>query len=107
MIADVPGMGHTDCVLTLGYDPAQKKFIGTFIASMMTHLWLYNGSLDATGKILALDTVGPSFGGDGTMNKFQDIYAMIDNDHRTLTGQMLTAEGKWQQFMKSTYRRIN
>ena len=32
---------------TLGYDPAKKKYVGTFIASVMTHLWIYSGSLDA------------------------------------------------------------
>ena len=45
--------------MTLGYDPVQKRFVGTFIGSMMTHMWIYNGTLDAAGKVLTLDTEGP------------------------------------------------
>ena len=50
-------------VMTLGYDPQSKRFVGTFIGSMMTHMWIYNGTLDASGKVLTLDTEGPDFSG--------------------------------------------
>src|SRR5689334_9041385 len=36
-------------VMTLGYDPEKQRFVGTFIGSMMTHLWVYEGSLDPEG----------------------------------------------------------
>jgi hypothetical protein len=48
-------------VMTLGYDPQAKRFVGTFIASIMTNLWIYNGSLNESGKVLTLDTEGPAF----------------------------------------------
>ena len=66
---DTPDGGSCDSLMTLGYDPQVKKFVGSFIASAMTHLWPYLGSLDATGRILTLDSEGPSFAGDGTMAK--------------------------------------
>ena len=63
------GEGHSPegeehrSVMTLGYDPARGQFLGTFISSMMTHLWSYQGTL--SGQVLTLDTQGPSFAGDG------------------------------------------
>ena len=91
--------------MTLGYDPVLKHFVGTFVASVMTHLWVYHGSLDAAGKVLTLDTEGPSFSGDGKMVKYQDIIDFVSDDHRTLSSQGLGADGKWSQFMKAHYRR--
>lgn len=91
-------------IITLGFDPRQGRFVGTFIASGMTHLWLYNGSLDASGKVLTLDAEGPSFTGEG-MSKYQDIVEIIDADHRTLKSQLLGEDGQWVQFMTAHYRR--
>lgn len=97
--------GGCDSIMTLGYDPQTKRFVGTFVASAMTHLWPYIGSLDPTGKVLTLDSVGPNFSGDGTMAKYQDIIEFITPDHRTLTARVQTADGSWQTFMSSHYRR--
>jgi hypothetical protein len=72
---------------------------------MMTHLWTYDGSLDAAGRVLTLDTEGPGMSGDGAMVKYQDIIEFDGGDTRTLTSQALGADGKWQRFMKATYRR--
>lgn len=94
-----------DSIMTLGYDPVSKRFVGTFIASMMTHLWSYNGGLDATGKVLTLDTVGPSFTSDGTLAPYQDIIEFVDDNHRTLRSQMRGPDGQWTPFMSAHYRR--
>lgn len=86
------GMGDTpeggcDSIMTLGYDPEKKHFVGSFIASAMTHFWPYVGSLDAAGKALILDSEGPSFAGDGTMAKYQDVIEFVAPDYRTLTAR--------------------
>jgi hypothetical protein len=91
--------------MTLGYDPARGKFVGTFVASMMTHLWVYEGTLDSAGKVLTLDTEGPGMAGDGKMVKYKDVIEFKSDDHRTLTSHMLGDDGKWQQFMTAHYRR--
>lgn len=107
-MGDAAGNGSDDgcdAIMTLGYDPTSKRFVGTFIAAMMTHLWSYNGSLDAAGNVLTLDTVGPSFAGDGTLAPYQDIIEFVDNDHRTLRSQMRGPDGQWTQFMSAHYRR--
>ncbi len=97
--------GSCDSIMTLGFDTQTKRFVGTFITSMMTHLWPYNGALDATGKVLTLDSEGPSFAGDGTMAKYQDIIEFVTDDYRILSSQMLGSDGQWTPFMKAHYRR--
>ncbi len=100
----MPEGGTGQTMMSLGYDPATKRFVGSFIASMMFHLWQYNGSLDADGKILTLDTEGPSMTGDG-LSKYQDMIEFVTADHRTLRSQILGADGMWVPFMKADYRR--
>ena len=92
--------GSWKSITTLGYDPQAKAFVGTFIATMMTHLWPYRGSLNAEKTVLTLDSEGPSFSGDGTMQKYQDIVTVVSKNHRILTSQVQGPDGKWTQFMK-------
>jgi len=99
-----PGGGKSQNIITLGYDPQQKRFVGTFISSMMTHLWIYKGSLDAAGKVLTLDAEGPSFDGQG-MAQYQDIFTAIDENHRTLSSQVLGKDGQWTHFMSGKFTR--
>ena len=101
---EMPGGGTAKTIMTLGYDPRIGRYVGTFIASMMAHLWVYNGSLDAAGKVLTLDAEGPDFTGQ-KMAKYQDCIEFVDDDHRVMTSQVLGDDGKWNQFMTAHYRR--
>lgn len=103
----MPGGGKpTTSILSLGYDPQKGKYVGTFIASMMTHLWVYeDGVLDASGKVLTLNAEGPSFATPGKHAKYQDIFEIVDRDHRTLRSRMLGEDGEWRQVMQADYRR--
>ena len=92
-------------LMTLGYDPARGRFVGTWLGSMMTHLWIYDGELDAARQVLTLNSEGPSLSGDGTMGKYQDVMELKTPDHRILRGRTLGADGKWQEFMTTHYRR--
>lgn len=100
---EMPGGGTANSLMTLGFDPVQGVFVGTFVASMMTHLWIYRGTL--AGDTLTLDTEGPEFG-SGAMAHYQDIIALQGDDARTLTSRMQAADGSWQQVMSARYRRI-
>lgn len=105
--SDMPGGGSMESITTLGYDPRMGRYVGTFVASMMTNLWLYNGALNASGTVLTLDTEGPNFAAEGkAMAKFQDIIEFISDGHRTLTSRMLGDDGQWQPIMSAHYRRI-
>jgi Protein of unknown function (DUF1579) len=99
-----PDGDNATSIMTLGYDPQSQRYVGTFIASMMTHLWLYNGSLDAAGKVLTLDSEGPNFN-QSAMAKYQDIIEFVNDDHRIMTSQLLGDDGTWHQFMTAHYRR--
>jgi len=103
--SEMPGCGPATTIMTLGYDSQKGRFVGTFIASMMTHMWVYDGGLDATGKVLTLDTVGPSMAGDGRLVKYQDIIEIKSDDHRVLSSQVLGEDGAWHSFMTARYRR--
>jgi Protein of unknown function (DUF1579) len=101
---DLPDGDTGITMMTLGFDPQLDRFVGTFVGSMMTHLWLYNGSLDATGKVLILDTEGPNFS-QTAMAKYQDSIEFIDDNHRVMTSQILGDDGNWLLFMTTHYRR--
>ena len=103
---EMPGGGTCQSIMTLGYDPLLKQFVGTFIAGVMTRLWPYNGSLDADEKVLTLDSEGPSFADDGTMAKYQDIIEFLSDEIRTLSSQYLGPDGRWVPFMKAHYQRV-
>jgi Protein of unknown function (DUF1579) len=102
---EMPDGGGGSTVMTLGYDPTKGRYVGTFIASMMTHLWLYDGALEAGGRALALDAEGPSMAAEGKMAKYKDVIEFKSDDHRVLTSHMLADDGTWQPFMTAHYRR--
>lgn len=101
----MPDGGKCWAITTLGFDPQTKRFVGTFIASMMTYLWPYNGTLDATGNVLTLDSEGPGMSGDGSC-KYQDIIEFVNDNHRILASQYLGSDGKWVRFLKAHYHRV-
>ncbi len=96
--SEMPDGDTGNTVMTLGYDPKSDRFVGTFIGSMMTYLWVYNGTLDAEKKVLTLDTEGPNFE-QGTITKYQDIIEFVDDNHRILKSQILMDDGSWNHFM--------
>jgi hypothetical protein len=91
-------------MMTLGYDPKRERFVGTWVGSAMNYLWVYDGGLHPGERILRLDSEGPNFEGPGT-TKFQDVIEWKSDDHRTLTGRMLKADGTWNELMVVHYRR--
>jgi hypothetical protein len=102
---EMPGGGVATMIMTLGYDPQKKRFVGTWFGSMMTHLWVYDGALDAAGKVLTLECDGPSFTEPGKTAKYRDVIEVKSDDHRILSSHALGDDGKWHQFMTAHYRR--
>ena len=100
---EMPDGTKGNMLLTLGYDVARACFTGSWIGTMMTNLWVYQGSLDPERRVLTLDTEGP--GMDGGTSKYQDIHEIVNEDHRVLRSRMLGEDGKWIQFNESNYHR--
>jgi hypothetical protein len=71
----------------------------------MTNLWVYDGSLDESGKKLTLETEGPDFANEGKTTSYRETIELLSNDHRTFSSSMLGADGKWTTFMTAHYRR--
>lgn len=99
------GGGPATMILTIGYDPAKKKFVGSWIGSMMANLWVYEGSLDAAGKVLSLHTEGPNMMAPGSTAKYKEVIEVRSKDERTFSSHMQGPDGEWINFMKATYRR--
>lgn len=102
---EMPGCGAATMIMTLGYDPHKQQYVGTWIGSMMTHLWVYDGKLDADERVLTLDSEGPAMTGEGKMAKYRDAIEFKSDDHRVLTSHMLGDDGQWHKFMTANYRR--
>lgn len=102
---EMPGMGIAMTMLTLGFDVKSGRFVGTWIGSMSSHLWVYDGALDDDGRVLTLTAEGPSFTGEG-LATYQDITEVVSPDERRFSARVQGADGDWTPFMWSTYRRV-
>ncbi len=106
---EMPGGGEGHMVMTLGYDPAKGRFVGTFVGSMMTHMWHYEGSLDQSANRLTLETEGPNCGDPGNpgkLSRYKDIIEFKSDDHRTLTSVMQGDDGEWRTIMTAQFHRV-
>jgi surface antigen len=101
----MPGGGAAATLLTLGYDPDKRKYTGTWVGSMMNHMWAYEGALDHTGRTLLLDTSGPDFEHEGQSASYREAITLINDNERTFTSSVRQPDGSWKEFMIANYRR--
>jgi hypothetical protein len=104
--SEMPGGGMGRHMMTLGYDPEAGHFVGTWVGSMMHHLWIYEGRLDAAGRVLTLEATGPDFENPGGELRYRDIIELVDDDHRLLIGQVQGEDGEWREHGRARYRRV-
>lgn len=103
----MPDGTPTHTLMTLGYDPAQQAFVGSWIGSMMNHLWLYRGgTLDDARRLLALPSDGPAFDGSGRLVPYRDEIEVVSRDERQLHGHTQQPDGSWLRFCTTRYTRI-
>jgi len=97
-------------IITIGYDPKRKRFVGSWIGSTMAHLWTYDGELDSVGRKLSLFAEGPSVDEQGNFSptktsNYCDAIEIQDKDRRIFTGSIQGPDGSWTTMMTMHYRR--
>lgn len=92
-------------MLTLGYDPKEESFVGTWVDTSSSHLWTYTGSLDEEKNVLTLESEGPSFADPTKMAKYRETFTMKDADTRTSSSAILGEDGKWTTFVNGEFKR--
>ena len=101
----MPGGGEAEMVMTLGYNTRTKRFVGTWLGSMMDELWVYDITRDPSGNVLTMAVEGPNMTGEGTA-MYRDVIEWKGDNLRTLTGNLQGPDGAWTPFMVATYRRV-
>jgi hypothetical protein len=92
-------------LITLGYDPAKKKYIGTWIDGMSSYLWQYEGTVNEAGTLLTLESSGPCPMTPGKLREFRETVEFKDPDHRIFTSSIKGDDGKWTMIVKGEYHR--
>ncbi|UFP92842.1 DUF1579 domain-containing protein [Gloeobacter morelensis] len=101
----MPGGGAATTMMTLGYDPQKQRYVGTWVGSMMSYLWVYDGELDTSNNVLTLNAEGPVMSTEAKTAKYRDVIEFKSDDHRVMTSHMLGDDGQWHRFMMANYRR--
>ena len=101
---NIGGMSVT-AILTLGFDPRQDLFVGTYVDSTTPYLWSYIGTLDKSGKVLTLDTKGPAFNDPEEMARYREVITIKSADVRTFSSSIEDGKGGWTTFMTAESRR--
>lgn len=96
------GETHTS-MMTIGFDPEKGRFVGTFIASPMTKLWLYDGAFDGQDRLI-LAASGPSFVSEGE-TLYHDIIEITEEGRFRFSSRLQGTDGAWIDFMSADYRR--
>lgn len=94
-------------ILTIGYDPAQEQFVATYVNSMQTQLWSYEGTLNEQGTTLTLKTEGPFMGDPNQKADYRVVIERDDADRWTMSSQIHMPDGEWFEFLRFEYERKN
>ena len=95
---DMMGSPYTG-VMNLGYDPEEKHYVGTWVDSMTSDMWKYEGTVDKDGKVLTLKARGACPMMDKETN-FKDVTEWVTPDHKRMTSYMEDEKGNWVKLME-------
>jgi hypothetical protein len=104
LVGEMPGM-TVRAVQTVGFDPAKKKYVGSWVDSVTSYMWKYEGVVDDSGKTLVLEAEGPNFMAGGKISRFRDAYTFKSKDHIIAKSSMQSADGSWVEVMTGSFRR--
>lgn len=86
-----------------GWDPAKKKYVGTWVDSMTTSVALTESTYDPASKSITGWVDGP--GPDGKPTRTKAVTQYKDDDTRVFTMYMPGPDGKDAPGMRITYKR--
>lgn len=92
-------------ILTLGYDPEKKSYIGTWIDSVNNYMWTYNGTVDEDAETLTLHTKGPCPQKGGKIMNFKEVIELKGKDNKVFTSSMQQDDGTWKKIVTVNYHR--
>ena len=93
-------------IQTIGFDTKSGKYKGTWIDSMLGHMWHYTGTVSEDGNKLVLEAEGPNFmTGKGTA-LFRDAYEFKSNDHIVAASYIKDDNGEWIQYITGHSHRV-
>jgi hypothetical protein len=98
-----PGGTPMRSLMTLGFNPATNRYVGTWIGTVMTHQWVYDGQVE--GESLLLDSYGPDMEDPSVTQLYRDVIEWVDDGHRRLRAMVQQADGSWNEFMVTDYYR--
>lgn len=87
----------------LAMDPETGRVVGDFVSWDHPSLWTYDGGIQ--GDRMTLASRGPRMDGGAGEADYQDIWDIVSDDQRTLTGRVRGDDGVWRDFMVTRYRR--
>ena len=88
---------------TFGYDPTEKKFVGTWVDSMNPYMLTMKGDYDESTKTLTM--MGENREPDGKVHKSKEISKRIDDDTRHFELHMQGEDGNYFKMMEIDYKR--
>ncbi len=88
-------------IQTLGYDPKKKLFIGTWVDSLSSAVWTYEGTLNAERTALTLYSEGPCPTSPDKLTKIKDVLEITDPNHKLYTSYILDTHGEWTLCMEA------
>ena len=81
--------------LAVGYDPAKKKYVGTWVDSNSTNIGRYEGTVDAAGNTLTLEGEIPHPYDAVKMVKVREVIELKSADEKVVTTSLQGDDGNW------------
>jgi hypothetical protein len=98
-------MGHMEALLSLAEDASRPgAFVGTWVDTSSSYVWVYRGWLDEAGTTLTLEAEGPAFEDPSLTRLYRDATEFTDENHRVMRSTM-QMDGEWVEFMRGEARR--
>ena len=85
--------------MTVGWDPAQKKFVGTWMDTTNHYLWHSQGSLDASRTKLTLEAKGPNMMDPTQISNYRDVVEILGPNSKRNSSWIQGPDGQWMEFM--------